>query len=145
VQQVDLYVDGVDEISSDGAILKGGGGALLREKIIASNSKQRIYIADSSKLVTTLGKFPLPVEVVQFGHSFTARRIEKLGARTSLRAFVTDSGNFIYDCKFDNIPDPVALDQQLHQIPGVVETGLFLDLGGMLITVANGRVIERQA
>lgn len=148
VDHIDMYVDGVDEIAADGAIIKGGGGALLREKIVAANSNQRVYIADSSKPSQMLGKVPVPVEVVPFGHEFTGRRLAELGAAVELRnsgsgAFRTDSGNLIYDCKFENIPDPARLADSMHRIPGVIETGLFIGLGGRLITVVNGGVLER--
>lgn len=149
VERIDLYVDGVDEIATSGAITKGGGGALLREKLIAVNSDERVYIADSSKLVASLGHFPLPVEVVAFGHEFTGRRIRRLGAEIVLRTsasgiFRTDSGNFIYDCKFGTIADPGGLNDALLRIPGVVETGLFLGLDGLLVTMIGGAVVERK-
>jgi ribose 5-phosphate isomerase A len=149
VRRIDLYVDGVDEVSTSGAIIKGGGGALLGEKIVAVNSDERVYIADSSKLVHSLGKFPLPVEVVPFGHEFTGRRIRRLGADAVLRTsaagpFRTDSEHFIYDCKFAGIADPAGLNDALHGIPGVVETGLFLGLDGVVVTIIDGRVVERR-
>jgi ribose 5-phosphate isomerase A len=149
VERIDLYVDGADEISTSGAIIKGGGGALLGEKIVAANSDERVYIADGSKLVGSLGKFPLPVEVIPFGHEFAGRRIRRLGADAVLRTspagpFRTDAGHFIYDCKFESIADPARLSQELHGIPGVVETGLFLGLDGVVVTIIDGRVVERR-
>jgi ribose 5-phosphate isomerase A len=149
VQRIDLYVDGVDEISTGGAIIKGGGGALLREKIVAANSDQRVYIADNSKLVESIGGVPLPVEVIPFGHTFTGRRLQKLGAEAVLRTsasgpYLTDSKNFIYDCKFGRITDPAGLNDAIHRFPGVVETGLFLGLDGVVVTMINGSVVERR-
>jgi ribose 5-phosphate isomerase A len=149
VERIDLYVDGADQISTSGAIVKGGGGALLGEKIVAANSQERVYIADGSKLAGTLGGVPLPVEVVPFGHEFTGRRIRRLGADAVLRTseagpFRTDSGHFIYDCKFENMADPAGLSGELHNIAGVVETGLFLGLDGVVVTIVDGRVVERR-
>jgi ribose 5-phosphate isomerase A len=142
VTHIDLYVDGADEISPSGAMIKGGGGALLHEKIVAANSQQRVYIADSSKLVAVLGRFPLAVEVVPFGHQFTAQHLRELGAEPVLR--ITDEGHYVYDCKFGEISDPARLDRELHEIPGVVETGLFLGLGGLLVTITGGTIVERR-
>jgi ribose 5-phosphate isomerase A len=150
VEQMDLYVDGVDEIDIHGAIIKGGGGALLREKIVAANSNERVYIADGSKLVQSLGGvYPVPVEVVPFGHTFAGRRIGRMGTHPVLRTsatgvFHTDSGNLIYDCKFESLPDPARLNDELLHIPGVVETGLFLGLNGVVLTVIGGSVVERR-
>ncbi len=140
---LDLCVDGADEVSPDLSMIKGGGGALLWEKIVASAAAKRIYIADSSKLVARLGAFPLPVEVVRFGHQTTAERLAEHCPDVALRAtpdgpFVTDSGHFIYDCRMGAIDDPAALDRALGAIPGVVETGLFVGMVDMLIAVRDG-------
>jgi ribose 5-phosphate isomerase A len=153
---LDLTIDGADEADRELNLIKGGGGALLREKIVAASSKRMIVIADSSKLVDRLGRFPLPVEVTPFGHSTTAQRIAdstaRLGyshMRPSLRTvadtpFATDSGNVIYDCAFVSIADARALAASLSGIPGVVEHGLFIGLASRLVIAgADGvNVIE---
>ena len=137
--ELDLTVDGADEIDPELRLIKGGGGALLREKIVASASRRMAVIADSSKLVSRLGAFPLPVEVVPFGLAATRRHIETaLGAlgfqRGSVRLrggaepFVTDGGHYILDCGLGAIPDPERLAKTLSGIPGVVEHGLFIGL-----------------
>jgi ribose 5-phosphate isomerase A len=134
--ELDLVVDGADEIDPQLRLIKGGGGALLREKIVAAASKRMAVIADSSKLVPTLGAFPLPVEVVPFGLSATRGHIEraiaglKLGGPIRLRGgsapFVTDGGHYILDCSLGAIDDPERLGEVLSMIPGVVEHGLFV-------------------
>lgn len=135
-----LTIDGADEIDPHGQLIKGGGGALLQEKIVAAASEELIIIADSSKLVQQLGKFPLPVEVIPFGHDQVARRIGTTRAckKISLRqkgdkVFITDHGHYILDCYCEKIPDPAALDLSLHLIPGVVETGLFINMANKAI------------
>jgi ribose 5-phosphate isomerase A len=134
--ELDLVVDGADEIDPKLRLIKGGGGALLREKIVAAASKRMAVIADSSKLVPTLGAFPLPVEVVPFGLAATRRHIEKAIARLNLAGpirlrggstpFVTDGGHYILDCSLGAIDDPERLGEVLSMIPGVVEHGLFV-------------------
>jgi ribose 5-phosphate isomerase A len=134
--EIDLTIDGADEIQRGTLdLIKGGGGALLREKVIASSSRRLIIIADETKLVDWLGAhFAVPVEVVQFEWQATERKLKKLGAQTKLRQsaeekpFVTDSGNFIVDCSFSQIAAPAELDQQLNSVVGVVEHGLFLKM-----------------
>lgn len=128
---INLAIDGADEVDANKNLIKGGGGALLREKIIAYNSQRFIVIVDSSKVVKDLGRFLLPVEIVPFGMELTLKRLYALNGNPKLRAkegknFVTDNGNLIADCSFFPINDPDALNNTLHQIPGVVETGLFL-------------------
>lgn len=137
---LDLTIDGADEIDGDLRLIKGGGGALLREKIVAVSSDRLIVIADSSKRVARLGAFPVPVEVVRFGLASTTRMIEALcedigcvGPVTLRLAkdgqpFTTDSGHVILDCAFGPLADPESLDDVLRQIPGVVENGLFLGI-----------------
>ncbi len=132
IGKIDLYIDGADEVDANHFLIKGGGGALLREKILAFNSKRYVVVVDESKLVQQLGKFPLPVEIVQFAVPFTLQHLRDLGAEVKLRqkdgtTYITDNGNLIADCSFQAIPDPAALNQYLHQIPGVVETGIFLN------------------
>ena len=128
---IDITIDGADEVDPQGNLIKGGGGALLREKIIAYNSKGFIVVVDESKLVTTLGKFPLPVEVVPFGVDLTLLQLSKLGCEAKIRQkdgkeFITDNANLIADCSFGHIADPVGLNTSLLLIPGVAECGLFL-------------------
>ncbi len=142
---LDLTVDGADEIDEALRLIKGGGGALLREKIVAAASGQVIIIADHTKLVTTLGAFPLPIEVVPFGLKATRNLIESLASdsgctgQIKLRAkadgtpFVTDNGNFILDCAFGSIEDPETLDDALKLVPGVVENGFFLGIADLAI------------
>jgi ribose 5-phosphate isomerase A len=132
IDHIDLYIDGADEVDENYNLIKGGGGALLREKILAFNSLRYIVVIDESKLVKTLGKFPLPVEVVPFALSLTLSHIRTLGAELVVRQrdgkdFITDNGNLIADCNFNSISDPALLNRKLHEIPGVVETGLFLN------------------
>ncbi|WP_265518872.1 ribose-5-phosphate isomerase RpiA [Nitratireductor luteus] len=142
--RLDLTVDGADEVGPELALIKGGGGALLREKIVASASSRMIVIADESKHVAMLGKFPLPVEVVPFGLRSTLLTIEESAERLGLslshemrladgKPFVTDGGHFILDASFGRIPEPRALAQALNGIPGVVETGLFTGLASLAI------------
>jgi ribose 5-phosphate isomerase A len=130
---IDLTIDGADEVDGDLNLIKGMGGALLREKIVAYASKQEIIIVDEAKLVKKLGtRSPLPVEVTCFGHAVTARNLRSLGCVPELKGgngpFVTDNGNYIYNCRFESIDDPALLERSLKKIPGVVETGLFLGM-----------------
>jgi ribose 5-phosphate isomerase A len=122
----DLYVDGADEVTEHLAMTKGGGGALTREKIVAQASRRFVCIADASKLVPVLGRFPLPVEVIPMARSLVAREIVRLGGRPVLReGFVTDNGNVILDVHGLTITDPAGLESGLNQLPGVVTNGLF--------------------
>ena len=157
IDELDLTVDGADEIDGALNLIKGGGGALLREKIVAAASRQMIVIADSSKWVTTLGQFPLPVEVIPFGLGATCRAIEKAFAQCGVSGqmavrnstsgvFVTDGGHWIVDARLGRIDDPPRLARALSLIPGVVEHGLFIDLASSAL-LASGegiRVVERQ-
>ncbi len=138
VGQIDITIDGADEVDSEKNLIKGGGGALLREKILASNSKKFVVVVDSSKIVKKLGKFPLPVEIVPFASNLTIEKIKRLGAATELRTdkgreYITDNGNLIVDCNFEPIIDPSSLNTQLHLIPGLVETGLFVNMNPIVI------------
>lgn len=135
VGELDIAIDGADEIGPELALIKGGGGALLREKLVASAARRFVVIADRSKLVGVLGRFPLPVEVVQFGWELTVRRVAAVtGVETVLRVrgdgqtFVSDNGNFIIDCRCGAIPDPARLERELKTLTGVVESGLFVGL-----------------
>jgi ribose 5-phosphate isomerase A len=122
----DVYVDGADEVTEHLAMIKGGGAALTREKIVAQASRLFVCIADASKLVPVLGKFPLPVEVIPMARSFVARELVKLGGMPELRKGVTtDNGNLILDVRGLTILDPVALETAVNQIPGVVTNGIF--------------------
>lgn len=132
--RIDLCVDGVDEVDGEKRAIKGGGGALLREKIVAAASDRVVYIADASKRVETLGAFPLPVEVIPFAAAFVASRIAALGCEPVLRRatdgkeFRSDENNVILDCPFGVIEEPETLAAKLSLIPGVVEHGLFLGM-----------------
>ena len=142
---LDLTVDGADELDARLRLIKGGGGALLREKIVASASRRMIVIADASKKVDTLGRFPLPVEVVPFGARVTAEKLAAVAkdhgcaGEISRREdqygepFLTDSNNFIYDCAFGRIPDPDGLAIALNRLPGVVDNGLFIGMASLAI------------
>ena len=147
VQELDLAVDGADEVAADLSMIKGAGSALLHEKIVAVASKRRIYIADSKKLVRRLGAFPLPVEVCPFGHEGTAGRIAKSGAEPTLRMsgdapLRTSDNNLIYDCAYGEIADPAGLERGLGIVPGVMESGLFIGLVDCLIAVRDGAAVE---
>ena len=138
VETLDLAIDGADEIDPAFQLTKGGGGSLVREKLVNAHAKQVIIIADQSKMVDRLGKFPLPVEVLQFAWKRTADKIEALGAKPVLRerdgeVFVSNNGNYILDCAFESIEDPRALHNQLKLLLGVVETGLFIDMTDKVI------------
>jgi ribose 5-phosphate isomerase A len=151
--EIDLTVDGADELDRHLRLIKGGGGALLREKIVASGSAQVVIIADQSKLVDALGAFPLPVEVVQYGLPVTIAMIEDIADELGLdgqvkqrmladgNPFVTDGGNFILDCAFDEISDPDALAELLPFTPGVIDHGLFIGLADHAI-VAGEKGVE---
>jgi len=155
--ELDLTVDGADEIAPDLSLIKGGGGALLREKIVAAASARMIVIADHTKMVAALGRFPLPIEVTPFGLGATQRAIERAiaaiqqPARLNLRkgkdghAFVTDGGHWIIDVAFDRIDDPPAMAHALAGIPGVMEHGLFIGLAKMAIIAGPDgvKVVER--
>ncbi|MFQ3544432.1 ribose-5-phosphate isomerase RpiA [Halobacillus rhizosphaerae] len=138
VQELDLAIDGADEIDENLNLLKGGGGSLVREKIVNAAADSVIIIADKSKQVTQLGKRALPIEVVPFGWEVTAQRIAQCGAEITLREkqeqpFISDNGNYILDCQFELISDPASLHATLSQLPGVVETGLFIGLADRVI------------
>ncbi len=150
--RLDLTIDGADEVDCELRLIKGGGGALLREKIVAAASERMIVIADKSKLVDRLGRFPLPVEVVRFGLASTRihmkEQAQDAGCFGEIRQrlnsdgspFVTDNGNFILDCDFREIFEPEILADALGVIPGVVEHGLFLGLADMAFLAASGGV-----
>jgi ribose 5-phosphate isomerase A len=155
--QLDLTVDGADEIAPDLTLIKGGGGALLREKIVASASARMVVIADQSKWVEVLGRFALPIEIVPFGATVTQRAVEAVAAAAgcpgpaplrktpSGHPFVTDGGHWLLDAQLQRIGDPRGLAARLAAIPGVVEHGLFIGLAGAAIVAGSTgiRVVER--
>ena len=140
VDSLDIYVDGADEITEHLHMLKGGGGALTREKIVAAVAKTFICICDETKYVPVLGKFPLPVEVLPMAKSYVARELVKLGGQPKLRDFTTDNGNVILDVWNLNIEDPVAMEAKINQIVGVVTNGLFAarPANVLLLATADG-------
>jgi ribose 5-phosphate isomerase A len=154
---LDLTIDGADELDDALRLIKGGGGALLREKIVATASQRMLVIADQSKRVATLGRFPLPVEVVRFGSLATSGLVRELAesvgctGEISLRKgrdgqpFVTDGGNYILDCAFGAIEEPEVLEAILKTIPGVVETGLFIDIAWKAIIAGPQGVVVLDA
>jgi len=145
--EIDITIDGADEVDPQLSLIKGGGGALLREKVVASASKKMIVVADSAKIVSALGKFPLPVEVISFARAVVEKKIVALGATPILRTkadgsiFLTDNGNPILDCRFDRIADPPALALALTNTPGIVEHGLFIGLAKLAL-VGRGTSVE---
>ena len=141
VKDLPVYVDGADEITQHLAMIKGGGGALTREKIVAAVARKFVCVADQSKLVDVLGKFPLPVEVIPMARSYVAREIVKLGGQPAWRqGFTTDNGNLILDVHYLSITQPMELEAALNQIVGVVTNGLFARRGAdvLLLGTENG-------
>jgi ribose 5-phosphate isomerase A len=147
---LDLTIDGADEVNPQLDLIKGGGGALLREKMVASISRRLIIVVDESKYVPELGRFPLPVEVVPYGWEVSSRQIRKLGGIPNLRIredsnpFVTDNGNFIMDCDFTAIETPIDLSIELNKIPGVVENGLFSNMADTVIIGCNNGLVTKR-
>src|SRR5271156_4768434 len=147
-QQIDVTVDGADEVDPQLRLIKGGGGALLREKIVASATKQLVIVADATKRVPVLGKFPLPVEVIKFAQALVAKKIQALGAAVELRRgadgkpFLTDENNHILDCRFGKIPDADGLARQLSDMPGIVEHGLFIGMANVVLVANGSEVVE---
>ena len=147
--EIHLAIDGADEVSKELDLIKGGGGAFLQEKMVAFAASKFIVIADESKLVDTLGKFPLPVEVVPYGIERIKKHIDNIGcSQVTLRyrndkIFITDHGHYVLDCHFEMISNPAQLNLQLREIPGVVETGLFLQMADVaIIGYADGRIVR---
>jgi ribose 5-phosphate isomerase A len=146
--RIDIDIDGADEIDPHLNLIKGGGGAFLREKIIASVSRRFIVIADAAKKVPKLGKFPLPVEVVPFAQSLLKPQLEALGAQVKLREYaygnpyVTDEGHHVLDCIFGEIGDPPALADKLRRMPGIVEHGLFIGMAEQALIGEGTSVIQ---
>lgn len=136
-EMISVYIDGADEIDGSFSMIKGGGGALTREKIVASTAKTFVCIADASKLVKTLGKFPLPVEVIPMAAAVIQTRLEALGAQVKVRDFITDNGNVILDAAGLDITDPKALEAQINSWPGVVTVGLFAERGADVLLLGE--------
>ncbi len=148
LDHLDLDVDGADEVNPQGQLIKGGGGALVRERLVARAADRFLVIVDHSKLVEDLGQFPLPIEVVPFAWKTTASRIADLGVEPELRkpqgkAFVTDNGNYILDVKWGPITDPEAVYRTLKLTAGVVDAGIFYEFSPTVL-VANGRKVEER-
>lgn len=147
VQEIDVTIDGADEFDPRLSLIKGGGGALLHEKIVASASRQLVIVTDSSKQVQMLGKFPLPIEVIAFAELLVRKKVEALGASVSLRQsngrpFITDEGHHILDCSFGQIPDPPSLARKLSDMPGIVEHGLFIGMANVVLIARGNDVTE---
>ena len=145
VDFIDLTIDGADEIDHKLQLIKGGGAALLQEKMVAAASKKLVIIADHTKLVSKLGRFPLPIEVIPYGWKQVQQKIREIyKIETQIRTknndlTVTDHGHYILDCYFNEIQNPPALNTDLHAIPGVVETGLFINMASeAIIGIADG-------
>lgn len=151
-REVDITIDGADEVDPRLNLVKGLGGALVWEKIVAASTRVEMIVVDDTKMVEFLcQKAPLPVEIVRYSHKTTARRLEVLDCEATLRldsdgnAFVTDNGNHIVDCRFDGIDDPRSMESEINAIPGVVENGLFIGLASKVIVASNDgiRIFER--
>lgn len=150
VTAIDITIDGADEIDPNLQLIKGGGGALLQEKMVAAASRELFILADESKLVPQLGKYPLPIEVIPFGWKQVQRRIQATWhVKASLRIqdgkpFLSDHGNYILDCPFERIEQPGMLTYELNAIPGVVDNGLFVNMANfVLIGYSDGRTETR--
>ena len=147
-QDIAVTVDGADEVDPKLRLIKGGGGAMLREKIVASATRQLVIVADATKQVQTLGKFPLPVEVIKFAQALVAKRIAALGADVRLRMgddgkpYVTDENNHILDCRFGRIQDPEGLARELSMMPGVVEHGLFIGMASVALFARGNEIVQ---
>jgi ribose 5-phosphate isomerase A len=147
-QQIDVTVDGADEVDPQLRMIKGGGGALLREKIVASATRQLVIVVDATKRAAVLGRFPLPVEVIKFAEALVAKKITALGAEVELRRgadgkpFLTDENNHILDCRFGQIPDADGLARQLSDMPGIVEHGLFIGMANVVLVANGSEIVE---
>jgi ribose 5-phosphate isomerase A len=150
-QEIDVTVDGADEVDPQLRLIKGGGGALLREKIVASATRQLVIVADATKRVPVLGKFPLPVEVIKFAQAVVRKKIQALGAAVEMRLgtdgkpYLTDENNYILDCRFGQIRDADGLARQLSDMPGVVEHGLFIGVASVVLVANGSEVVELRA
>ena len=147
VESLALTIDGADEVDPDFNLIKGGGGALLREKIVASATEKLIIVVDQSKMVSHLGAFPLPVEITPFSWQYTKKMVEKFSCSSEIRKkdgeiFITDNGNYILDCDFGKIKDPVKLAVELNKLPGVVENGIFAEMAEVVVVGYNDGNVE---
>jgi len=146
--ELDIYIDGADEVGPGLALIKGGGGALLREKIVASSAKKFVVVVDSTKVVSVLGKFPLPVEVIKMALPLVTARLEELGLHPKQRfhadgsVYLTDEGNFIVDCACGAIEEPEVTAAEIRSIVGVVEHGLFLGMASVALVAGDAGVTE---
>ena len=151
INTIDITIDGADECDENLNLVKGGGGALLREKIVAAASQFYIIIVDETKMVKQLGAFPLPVEVIPFGHEMVIKHLIAIEAIPLVRmkdekVFITDNGNYILDCSFGNINEAMVLHEQINHITGVVENGLFINMADIVIAANDdgaSRIIKR--
>lgn len=147
-QEIDVTVDGADEVDPQLRLIKGGGGAMLREKIVASATRQLVIVADASKQVQRLGRFPVPVEVIRFAQALVAKRISALGAEVKVRTgsdgqpYVTDENNHVLDCHFGEIRDADGLARELSVMPGVVEHGLFIGMASVVLFARGSEIIQ---
>lgn len=151
IDQLPLAIDGADEIDPQFQLIKGGGGALLQEKMVAAASQKLVIIGDEKKYVPQLGKFPLPVETIPSGWKQVQKKINLMGCgnvelrKKESETFVTENGHYILDCFFEKIVNPAALNVALHLIPGVVETGLFINMAhSVIIGYADGSIVTKQ-
>lgn len=147
VNSLDLTIDGADEVDSKFNLIKGGGGALLREKIVASATDKLIIVVDESKLVEYLGAFPLPIEITPFSWQYTQRMVEKFSCSSKIRKedgeiYITDNGNYILDCDFGKIEDPLKITIELNKLPGVVENGIFAEMTELVVVGYNDGHVE---
>ncbi|HLX29404.1 MAG TPA: ribose-5-phosphate isomerase RpiA [Casimicrobiaceae bacterium] len=143
VADIPVCIDGADEVTSSGAMIKGGGGALTREKIVAAVARKFVCIVDESKKVDRLGRFPLPIEVIPMARSYVARELVRMGGRPEWRmGFTTDNGNAILDVSDLRIDDPLALEDRINQIAGVVTVGLFARRGADVVLIGSERGVE---
>lgn len=151
VKKIDITIDGADEVDPDLNMIKGGGGALTREKLVALSSERKVYVVDESKLVPRLGQsFAVPVEVLPFAWTVSARRLGELGCEPRLRIdrdspFITDNGNYILDCRFTAIANSLELEKAIKLMPGVIESGLFVGIADVLVIAFGDRVEVRDA
>ncbi len=145
--RLDITIDGADEVDENLDLIKGGGGALLREKVVSMQTQTNIIVVDETKLVKRLGKFPLPVEVVPFALTVVDRKLQQLGCKTVLRkqdneVYITDNQNYIVDCHFGEIDDTASLHQTIKNITGVVDNGLFIQRASMVVAAYNDGSIK---
>lgn len=146
-EKIDITIDGADEVDPNGNLIKGGGAALTREKIVAAATENLLIVVDQSKLVKKLGAFPLPLEILPFGWEATYKKVKSFGCKISVRRVedkfvLTNNGNYIFDCGFLEIDEPAKLTVELNQIPGVVENGLFVNLTKTVITGRENETTE---